>query len=128
MLRQRLNNFFIGRNGQDQFGLFLLVLSIIFSFIGVWYCTAISWIILVIAIFRMVSKNVTQRRKENIVFLKIWYKVKKPFKILKARYNVRKFYKIFSCPKCRQKLKVPKYKGKVKVRCTKCGETFIRKT
>jgi len=128
MFRQRLQKFFIGRNGQDQFGLALMIFAIVFGFINYMVCTVISWGLLAFAVFRMLSKNLPHRRKENMVFMKIWNKVKKPFLIWRARYNERKFYKIFRCPKCRQKLRVPKYKGTVKVRCTKCGDAFIRKT
>ena len=128
MLRQKLSRFFIGRNGQDQLGIFLLVISIIPSFFRMWELSVVSWVVLAIAIFRMLSKNINQRRKENIIFLKIWHSILRPFKNMKEMYNERKFYRIFRCPKCKQKLRVPKYKGKVKVRCTKCNETFIKKT
>lgn len=37
-------------------------------------------------------------------------------------------YKIFKCPKCGQKLRVPRHKGKIAIHCRKCGEEFIRKT
>lgn len=128
MFRQKLQKFFIGRNGQDQFGLALMIFAIIIAFINHWIFGVISWGLLVFAIFRILSKNLVRRRKENAAFLKVWNKVKTPFISWKTKYNQRKFYKIYRCPKCRQKLRVPKYKGKVKVRCTKCGEVFIRKT
>ena len=128
MFRQKLQQFFYGRNGPDQLGLFLMVLSIPFALINHWAFTIASWLLIGIVTFRMLSKNLQKRRKENIVFMKVWNTVKKPFKKAKERYNERKFYKIFRCPKCRQKLRVPRYKGTVKVRCTKCGNVFIRKT
>ena len=34
----------------------------------------------------------------------------------------------FSCPKCRQMVRVPKGKGKINIRCPKCGEKFMKKT
>lgn len=40
----------------------------------------------------------------------------------------RKEYKIYKCPKCGQKIRVPRHKGKIAIRCRKCGEEFIRKT
>jgi len=128
MLRQKIQQFFIGRNGQDQFGLFLIVLALFAGLINHWISTVVAWTILAFALFRIFSKNLVQRRKENIAFLRLWQRVKTPFQKWKIRYNERKFYRIFRCPKCRQKLRVPKYKGAVKVKCTKCGEVFIRKT
>ena len=124
----KVRQFFIGRNGQDHFGVFLIFLSIFTGLINHWVFTILAWIILVYALFRIFSKNLVQRRKENIAFLRIWQKVRTPFQKWKIRYNERKFYRIFKCPTCKQKLRVPKYKGTVKVKCTKCGEVFIRKT
>jgi len=132
MFRQKLQKFFMGRNGQDQYGLFLLVVAtltaVVSGFINHWSVNVISYIIFAYAVFRILSKNLVKRQKENIAFLKIWRKIIKPFKSWKMKYNERKFYKIFRCPKCRQKLRVPKYKGIVKVRCSKCGEAFKRRT
>ena len=34
----------------------------------------------------------------------------------------------FSCPKCRQSVRVPKGKGKIAISCPKCREKFIKKT
>ncbi len=128
MFGQKLQQFFYGRNGPDQLGFFMMLLIIPFALINNPICNAIAWLFLMLTIFRILSKNVNKRRKENYTFLKVWRKVKKPFQTAKARYNERKFYKIFRCPKCRQKLRVPRYKGTVKVRCTKCGNVFVRKT
>ncbi len=128
MFLQKLQQFFYGRNGSDQLGLFMMVISIPIALINHPVFTVISWLLIGVVVFRMLSKNLVKRRKENLAFLKIWNAVKKPFKKAKERYNERKFYKIFRCPKCRQKLRVPRYKGSVKVRCTKCGDVFIRKT
>ncbi len=37
-------------------------------------------------------------------------------------------YKIYKCPKCRQKLRVPRGKGKIRISCRRCQYEFIRKT
>ena len=34
----------------------------------------------------------------------------------------------FRCPKCHQKVRVPRGKGKIQITCPKCGEKFIKKT
>ena len=41
-------------------------------------------------------------------------------------YDIR--YKIYKCPKCRQKLRVPRGKGKIRISCRRCQYEFIRKT
>lgn len=39
-----------------------------------------------------------------------------------------KIYKYFECPKCAQKIRVPKGHGKIEITCPKCGEKFIKRT
>lgn len=37
-------------------------------------------------------------------------------------------YKVFKCPKCRQKLRVPRGKGKIMITCRRCQYEFIKRT
>ena len=50
----------------------------------------------------------------------------------RARWRVkmeqRRQYKIFRCPSCGIKLRVPRGKGKIKVTCRQCGATFEKKS
>ena len=40
----------------------------------------------------------------------------------------KKAFKFFKCPACRQKIRVPKGKGKIEITCPRCGDRFIKKT
>ena len=44
------------------------------------------------------------------------------------RKESEKIYAYYNCPKCRAELRVPRGKGKIKIRCPKCGEEFIKRT
>lgn len=39
-----------------------------------------------------------------------------------------KDYRFFTCPTCKQKVRVPRGKGKIKIHCPRCKNDFIKKT
>ena len=128
---------FAGRNGPDHISLAVLILALIvdvvFMFTNVKLVGQIlSLIIIAYAIFRMFSKNVTQRRTENYKFVAWWSRliggIKGFFARIKYRAQDAKTHKIFKCPNCKQKLRVPKGKGKITITCSKCGNKFTKKT
>ena len=69
-------------------------------------------------------KNLRQSCKENIKNLKNKIKEYKPVEQFKEKRN----YMVTYCPKCSQKLRVPKRKGKIIVTCSKCNSEFRLKT
>lgn len=132
MIRNWLRNFMIGRYGPDHLYVALFVFSIILGIVSVITQLAIfsilSYLVLFWALFRMFSRNINGRRKENDRFLRIWWPCKQRFKNRIARWKNRKMYKFFKCPACKNTLRVPKKKGKISITCPKCGERFERKT
>ena len=125
----------IGRNGNDQLNLFLLVSSVVLlvagSFAGgiirsIFRLAALA--LLAFTYYRMLSKDVYKRREENGKYLQIRYRVFAKLKALKERWVQRKDYKFFQCPSCRAVLRVPRGRGKIKIVCRKCGNTFIGKS
>ncbi len=119
---------FIGRNGPDHLSFALIILAFFVNLIK-WDYIFIIWIlIMVLAILRMFSKNVEQRRKENFAFLRVANKPKTWYYKCKVRNKQRKIYKVFKCPECFQKLRVPRGKGKVLIRCSKCGHKITKVT
>ncbi len=120
---------FIGRNGPDQFSFGLTIVAFILSLIRVWeYMYIISLVLMAYAVFRMFSRNIEQRRKENYAFLRVVNKPKTWYYRSKVRHKQRKLYKVFKCPNCFQKLRVPKGKGKVQIKCSACGHKFTKTT
>lgn len=109
-----------GRYGSDKLNLFLLavgvVLCLLSSFSQLYFLGFLAYIPLIYAIFRMYSRNIYRRRKENQRFLQLFTR----FKDRQNRY--------FSCPRCRQRVRVPKGKGKIMIKCPACGERFAKKT
>lgn len=119
---------FIGRNGPDQLSLGMFIFAFALSLIPVTIIFCISLAIFVLAILRMFSRRVQQRRKENLMFLRLVNKPKTWYYNLKAARTQSKLYMIFVCPGCGQKLRVPRGKGKVSIKCSKCGNRIIKNT
>ena len=77
--QKKINNFFSNRNGIDELGVVFLFLNIVFSVL--WYFFKEMHIFLVLEIiclayliFRIFSKNVYQRQKENMAFVNFFKK------------------------------------------------------
>ena len=129
----------MGRYGVDQMNIGVLIFSMVCTFTA----SLTRWLLLSIlgtallayGVFRMFSRNVSARSKENQKFLVfwnevkgIWYKIEGWFSGKKRRFADRKTHCYFSCPKCKRKLRVPKGKGKIEISCPICGTKFIKKT
>lgn len=102
-----------------------LVCLVIGLFVGIFYY--IGLLLLLYAYFRMLSRNVHKRYAENIAFMQKTAGVRAKFGQLQQRFALRKTYRYFSCPHCRQQVRVPKGRGKISITCPKCGTQFIKK-
>ena len=105
----------------DEYGIFLVWLGIIFSLLAYFthsqFLDALALVNVVYAIFRFFSKNKTKRLAENLQFKQVFLNpIKKSFKGFKKESIGDKKFKYVSCPQCGQKLRIPKKKGKIKVR------------
>ena len=134
-MRNWLQRVMTGRYGVDEYSRFLntsalitLVLSILFK--GV--LSMIFWLMAIVSLifsyFRMFSRNTYRRRAENNAYLTLRYNLTRKFSGLKQRMQQKKYYRFFKCPKCGITTRVPKGKGKIRITCPKCGESFVRKS
>lgn len=132
VIRNWLRNFMIGRYGPDHLNVALLILSIIIgivsSLVKFLPLSILGDIVLIYAFFRMFSRNITARRRENDKFVRVWWPIKNKIKSKWVQLKSLRSYKFFKCPECKQTLRVPRKKGKIQITCPKCGERFIKKT
>lgn len=126
--KEKLRKFMYGRYGLDELSQVMIYLAL-----GLWVITIIfgsmmidivAFILIFMAYFRMFSKNTAKRYEELQRFLAWKQKVKNIPKTAK----MRKTYHIYKCPGCRQKVRVPRGKGKIEISCPKCGAKFIKKS
>ena len=127
--------FMQGRYGVDALGktinivsLILLVLAL-FTRFSLLYFLGIALIIY--EYYRMFSRNIQKRYQENQKFLTFKYKMAIKFGKIKNIFKPRadaKAHRIYKCPSCKQKVRVPKGRGRIEITCPKCKEKFIKKT
>lgn len=126
-----LRKFMMGRYGVDKLSIALIVLSFIFTILFRFFPSRIlsTLYILIpfIAYFRILSKNTYKRYQENQQFLKYWQPIENNIKNFINRFKNRKDYKYLKCTNCKQKIRVPRGKGKIKIICPKCKKTMIKK-
>ncbi|MBR6896859.1 MAG: hypothetical protein IKN24_01700 [Lachnospiraceae bacterium] len=135
-LKKSLYNQLRGRYGIDSYSNFLLgfglILAVITLFVRNSYVyigmTAVAWICFVYAYIRMFSKNYEKRSAQNRRFLACLGAFRTFVNRKKAHYKISRTHKIFTCPGCRQKIKVPKGKGNVVISCPKCRMEFTGKS
>ena len=120
-----LRKFMAGRYGSDRLNQCLLgaaFVLILISAIGgrrVQWMSVLSllaYVPLVWSIFRMYSRNIEARRRENAAFQRVLTQLKD------------RDHRYYHCPKCRQTVRVPRGRGKINIRCPKCGEQFVKKS
>lgn len=131
-MREKLIRFMQGRYGMDYLGRFTIILGlaaiILSMFINSAILSILAWACIIYAYFRMFSRNIYKRSSENQAFLTKTYKIRCFFARQKNMMAQRKTHHIYKCPTCKQKIRVPRGKGRIEIRCPKCNTTFIKKS
>lgn len=133
--RRKLASFMYGRYGADtlywwSFGaiIVLWILRAIFSlfrlYIAAWIMNILSTVILVLAVFRFMSKNIYKRSAENRKFNQLIGGIKGKFTLTRDKIRDRKTHVFKKCPSCKAVLRLPKKSGDHTVRCPKCANRF----
>ena len=130
--KDKMARFMYGRYGMDQLSrnlsLICLVLLIVTMFVRNNVIYMIALVGIVYTYFRVFSRNISKRSEENEKYLKFHYKVVGKLNKIKFRITDSKTHRIFRCPSCSQKIRVPRGKGKISIKCPKCRIEFIKKT
>ena len=132
--RDRIYRFMQGRYGIDQYSQFLsiagLILIIISNFLVfvVLPINILGTVMFIYAYVRVFSKKINKRYSQNQKFLSRTEGIRNWFRVIKKRFKQRKTHKFFKCPNCKQKIRVPRGKGKIEITCPKCKTKFVRKS
>ena len=130
-MKEKFYRFMQGRYGIDQLNSFLMIVCVICfivnMFIGSIVLTFIAYGTWLFVIFRMFSKNIYARNLENDKYLNFFSPLSRWLK-LKLMSKQDPSNKYFSCPKCKQMVRVPKGHGTVVVTCPNCQNKFEKRT
>ena len=121
-----LRRFMYGRYGTDKLNQTLIIAALVLllagwlggRFLAGWLnvLSFLAYVPLIWSIVRMYSRNIEKRRRQNAAYLRF-------LSALKDREH-----RYYRCPRCRQTVRGPRGRGRINIRCPKCGEQFIKKT
>ena len=131
-MRENLRQFMIVRYGTDGLNQFLSIASLVLLLIAiisrVSLFTYLGAALLIFYYYRTFSRNISKRTEENYKFYTLKDRVDNKFKGWKEQWANRKVYHYYRCPQCRQKLRVPRGRGRIQISCPRCGTQFIKKS
>ena len=124
--------FMAGRRGADLLTFVLLILAIIFSRIA-FYTRSIPFYILFglvfsFCVFRFFSRNIPRRVAENDMLLRLFRPIRRWISSYNQRKRDRQYHCFFKCPNCKERLRVPRGKGKIIITCPRCNTQFTKTT
>lgn len=130
--KQRMARFMYGRYGNDQLSRLYLSLAMaclimnLFTHLAVFYAAGLM--LLGYGMYRSFSKDIAKMSAQNQKYLNWRYQRAVKLNHVKQHWAQRKDYCFFRCPSCKQKVRVPRGRGKIAITCPKCSVEFIKKS
>lgn len=126
-MRDKITEFMMGRYGVDTLNKHILYLVIALIVLNLFFSNrilyAISYILIAVELFRSLSRNITARNSENKKYEELIAPIQDYF-LFRKKEKADPEHKYFRCSNCHAIVRVPKGKGKIEVRCPRCGNTF----
>ena len=128
--RYRLMQFMSGRYGTDMLSYVIVGAALAVSFlniiIGSYILQLVVYALLGYGLFRILSRNIAARRRENLWFTeKLNFLKKKREFALQKKADTLHVYK--KCPSCKAILRLPHRLGIHKTVCPRCNKEFTVK-
>lgn len=133
-MKEKIGRFMAGRYGNDKLNQFMMAVflgcAVLNLFVRNAYVSTVlnSWecLLILLVYIRMFSRNISKCYAENQKYLALENRLRRFFGQKRYLMQQRKEYHIYKCPGCKQKIRIPRGKGKISIRCPKCGEEFIK--
>ena len=127
-LRESIARFMYGRYGMDTLGRVIIWIAVgvavVNIFVGNIILSLIQTALLVYATFRITSRNIPARSRENAWLSGLLGKFKSSRALARAKHRDRATHVFKKCPSCKNTLRLPRSPGKHSVRCPKCQHLF----
>ena len=131
-MKERMQRFMAGRYGNDQLNQFIFIVAIISMVLEIITRQSLFYtltlVLLILAYVRVFSRNINRRYEENMKFLQKKDAILNKFRKQKYYAAQRRNFHIYTCPQCKQKIRIPKGKGKISITCPKCRTSFSKKS
>lgn len=130
-MREKMMRFMQGRYGNDRLGQAMLVVALIcmvLSMFRIPFISTVGLVVLILTYYRVFSRQIGKRAAENQKYLVLEWKLRARLQKRKQALAQSRTHRIFRCPQCRQKIRVPRHRGRIAISCRKCGTEFIKKT
>ena len=131
-MKERMQRFMAGRYGNDQLNQFIFIVAIISMVLEIITRQSLFYtltlVLLILAYVRVFYRNINKRYEENMKFLQKKDAILNKFRKQKYYAAQRRNFHIYTCPQCKQKIRIPKGKGKISITCPKCRTSFIKKS
>lgn len=131
-MKEKFQRFMTGRYGVDELSRFLLFALLFLCVVSFFFRSSLLNLLITTGMiyiyFRMFSRNYSKRFQENQWFLAKREEILHFFRRQKNLNSQKKNFRIYTCPSCKQKIRIPKGHGKVQVTCPKCHTEFIKRS
>ena len=123
-----IRRFMVGRYGTDHLNRFLFVVYLLVwlaeRLFGGWILLGLLWVVMVLLLFRTLSRDIPRRQAENQKFLGWWTPTKGWFARQWTRLKDIRYYRYRKCPGCGARLRLPVKRGYRTVTCARCRHQF----
>ena len=130
-IKASLIRFMQGRHGPDNLSMFTLfaglACSVLGSFTRLGLLSILGFVLYILTLFRMLSRNHEARMAENRKYVELTSGWKTRFSQFVKRTKNRREYKYFKCPNCKVLLRLKRGSGERDITCVRCGHQFKHK-
>ena len=136
-MKEKIIRFMQGRYGVDDLSKFTMTAAMICVLLSVFASRVIileavfntaCFALIIYTYYRIFSKDISRRYAENQKYLEKTAGLRVRIAREKGYMEQRKTHHIYSCPQCKQKIRIPKGKGKIEIDCPKCHNKFIKRS